>query len=287
MKKYLSQLRPAERRLVVGVGVVLFIVLNFVFIWPHFSDWSKLRGRLAEAQRKLKLYQEAKAQIPALEKQVKVFTSAGQTVAPEDQAIDLMRTIQSQAAASGLAIQNFSPSAMRTNDAFFLEQVQNITVTAPESNLVDFLYHLGASSAMVRVRDLALQPDQARQKLTANIKLVASYQKVAKPAAAPGKPGAAPAKSATPPTTPAAAAKPAASTAPVTSAKPTNAPAAPAIRPNLPPATLTNRPMAIPLGGRSFTNHPISIPPGRATNALVRPAVIPSAPQPASTNQAK
>ncbi len=45
MKKYFAQLRPLERRLVVGVAVVLFIVLNWVFIWPHFSDWSDLSSR--------------------------------------------------------------------------------------------------------------------------------------------------------------------------------------------------------------------------------------------------
>ena len=33
-------LRPLERRLVVGVTVVLVLVLNGAFIWPHFSDWA-------------------------------------------------------------------------------------------------------------------------------------------------------------------------------------------------------------------------------------------------------
>ena len=56
MKKYLAQLRPLERRLVVGVAVVLLIVLNWAFIWPHFADWSNLQGRLADANRKLKNY---------------------------------------------------------------------------------------------------------------------------------------------------------------------------------------------------------------------------------------
>ena len=42
MKKYFAQLRPLERRLVVGVAVVLLIVLNAAFIWPHFADWGKL-----------------------------------------------------------------------------------------------------------------------------------------------------------------------------------------------------------------------------------------------------
>jgi len=185
MKKYFEQLRPMERRLVVGVAVVLLVVLNAVFIWPHFSDWGKLRGRLDEAHRQLKLYQETAAQIPALQAQVKQFASEGEFVAPEDQAINLMRTIQAQAAASGFGINNYSRSMMRTNDAFFVEQVQNISVVAKEEQLVDFLYKLGSGSSMIRVRDLELQPDPPRQRLTANIRLVASYQK--NPAAAPAK----------------------------------------------------------------------------------------------------
>jgi Tfp pilus assembly protein PilO len=192
MKKYFAHLRPMERRLVVGVAVVLLIVLNAVFIWPHFKDWGDLHDRLDEAHRKLKLYQEATTQIPALQKQVNNFKSAGEFVAPEDQAINLMRTIQAQAAVSGFGIQNYSRSLMRTNDAFFVEQVQNINVTATEEQLVDFLYKLGSGASMIRVRDLELQPDPPRQRLIANIKLVASYQK--NPTAAPAKPSTAKAK---------------------------------------------------------------------------------------------
>ena len=59
MNKYFSQLRPLERRLVVAAAVVVFLVLNAVFIWPHYSDWGNLSGRLEEAKRKLKLYQTA------------------------------------------------------------------------------------------------------------------------------------------------------------------------------------------------------------------------------------
>ena len=70
MNKYLSQLRPMERRLVVGVAVVVLVVLNWVFIWPHFSDWGDYRHRLEGATLKLKNYRAAVAQIPALQKQV-------------------------------------------------------------------------------------------------------------------------------------------------------------------------------------------------------------------------
>ena len=184
MKKYLAQLRPLERRLVVGVAVVLFIVLNWAFIWPHFADWSNLQGRLSDANRKLKNYQAAVAQAPELQKQVKTFESEGEVVAPEDLAINFMQTIQTQAAACGFTPQNFSRGSTRTNDAFFVEQVQNITVLTTEEQLVDFLYKLGSGSSMIRVRDLTLQPDVPHQRLSADIRLVASYQKNPTPATA-------------------------------------------------------------------------------------------------------
>ena len=53
MNKFFAQLRPLERRLAVGVLVVFILVLNWVFIWPHFSDWSNLRHRIADARQKL------------------------------------------------------------------------------------------------------------------------------------------------------------------------------------------------------------------------------------------
>lgn len=190
MKKFFNQLRPAERRLVIGVGVVLFVVLNWVWVWPHFSDWGNYTRRHQDAQNRLKTYQTALAQKAELEAQMKTYASEGEFVAPEDQAVNFMRSVQSHASASGFGIQDFSRSMMRTNQ-FFVEQIQNITVTTTEEQLVDFLYKLGSDASMIRVRDLELQPDQPRQRLTARIKLVASYQKNPKPSAA--APAAAPA----------------------------------------------------------------------------------------------
>jgi Tfp pilus assembly protein PilO len=176
VKKFFAQLRPLERRLAVGVLVVLFLVLNFVFVWPHFGDLNKLRFRENDARQKLKLYQTAIAQSAAYETQVKNLENQGEFVAPEDQAINFMRTIQAQAAASGVGIANYSRSLTHTNE-FFTEQTQNINVIANDGQLVDFLYKLGSGASMVRVRDLELQPDGAHQHLDANIQLIASYQK--------------------------------------------------------------------------------------------------------------
>jgi Tfp pilus assembly protein PilO len=177
VKKFFAQLRPLERRLAVGVLVVFLLVLNGVFIWPHRSDWSNLRGRLDDARKKLVLYQTAILQTSNYEAQVKSFESQGESVAPEDQSINFLRTIQAQALASGVGMGSMSRPMTRTNDAFFVEQIQNINVTATDEQLVDFLYKLGSDVSMIRVRDLELQPDPPHQKLNANIRLVASYRR--------------------------------------------------------------------------------------------------------------
>lgn len=177
MKKYFAHLRPLERRLAVGVVVVLILVLNFVFIWPHFSDWNKLKARLKNARDTWASYQATIAQATNYQAQVKSLEGQGEFVALEDQAINFMRTIQAQAEASGVGRANYSRSIMHTNDAFFIEQVQNINVVATDQQLVDFLYKLGSGASMIRVRDLELQPDAPRLHLNANIRLVASYQK--------------------------------------------------------------------------------------------------------------
>jgi Tfp pilus assembly protein PilO len=177
MKKYFAQLRPLERRMAVGVLVIFIVVLNWVFIWPHFSDWGNLQRRGDDARRKLKLYQTAIAQTDAYQKQVNSLQSAGEFVALENQGVNMLRTIQSQSMQSGVGIVNTSRQITHTNDAFFVEQVQNINVLGDDKQLVDFLYKLGSGASMIRVRDLELQPDAAKQHLNANIQLVASYQK--------------------------------------------------------------------------------------------------------------
>src|SRR4051812_22830112 len=52
-KNFFEQLnlRPHERRVVIVVGVIVFVVLNAWFVWPHFSDATRAlntinKGRL-------------------------------------------------------------------------------------------------------------------------------------------------------------------------------------------------------------------------------------------------
>ena len=59
MISYLDRLnlRPFEKRLVVGVAAVFFVVLNAWFVFPHFSDLSQAKDRRADALKKLERWQ--------------------------------------------------------------------------------------------------------------------------------------------------------------------------------------------------------------------------------------
>ena len=44
------QLRAHERRLLVGGGVVLFLMLNLWFVWPHYGDLARVRAQIRAHQ---------------------------------------------------------------------------------------------------------------------------------------------------------------------------------------------------------------------------------------------
>jgi Tfp pilus assembly protein PilO len=178
MTSYLDRLnlRPFEKRLVVGVGAVFFVVLNAWFVFPHFSDLSEAKQRRAEALKKLETWQAEIDQARKYQAGINKFIQEGREVPMEDQQNQFARTIQNQQVQSGVGIQNFGRTTTKTNQ-FFLELTQLITVESGEAQLVDFLYNLGSGNSLIRVRDLALKPNAPRQALSGNVKLVASYQK--------------------------------------------------------------------------------------------------------------
>ena len=177
MKGYWENLRPFEKRVVVAAGVLLFIVLNFVFVFPHFSDLSDAQFRMAEAQRKLAKFESEIAQTNSYAAGLrKMEGEGGLDVPAEEQLFQFQNTINIQAGKSGVRF-NSNGKVNTTTNQFFLERSQSISVQGGEKQLVDFLYNLGSGNSMIRVRDLNLRPDPPRQQLVATVKLVASYQK--------------------------------------------------------------------------------------------------------------
>jgi Tfp pilus assembly protein PilO len=203
MNKLLSRLTSAERRFVVGVAVLFFVVINVFLVWPHYSDWGRAKQRINDARGKFDTYQRSTNQIPELEAQLKTLESEGRDVSREDQAIQFIGTVQNQAAQDGVQFLGNTGRQLRVTNQFFVELTQSINVEAGEKEMVNFLYNLGSGNSLIRVRDLSLRPNPAGQKLNASITLVASYQKT--PTIRP----------ATPPAMTPPAVKPAVATSPV------------------------------------------------------------------------
>jgi type II secretory pathway component PulM len=198
---YWSNLRPFEKRVVVGFGALFFVVLNFLFVFPHFSDLNAAHDRMAEAQRKLGRYQNEFAQTNLYNAGMREFEKEGSDVAVEEQSYQFANAIQAQAVQSGVHILSNGRINTQTNQ-FFIEKSQTISVQGGEQQLVDFLFNLGSGGSQIRVRDLGMRPDQPRQQLVANVKVVANYQK--KATARGAAPTSRPAAPATKPLTPAA-----------------------------------------------------------------------------------
>jgi hypothetical protein len=199
MTSYLDRLnlRPFEKRLVVGVGAVLFLVLNAWFVVPHFSDLGEAKKRRADALEKMKIWQVEIDQKAKYEAGISKLVKEGQEVQAEDQVNQFARTIQEQQARSGTGNGNLGRTTTRTNQ-FFLELTAPVTFQSGEAQLVDFLYSLGSGNSLIRVGDLTLRPDPPRQQLSGTVKLVASYQKTPpKKAATSAGPASANAKMAT------------------------------------------------------------------------------------------
>jgi Tfp pilus assembly protein PilO len=242
-----NQLRPLEKRLVVGIGAAVFIVLNAWFVVPHFSDWGKVQQRNADARKKLANYNATLARTNEIEREIRRIEGQGADVPMEDQATHFASTIQTEAIRAGVTLDN-SGKLQATTNQNFLELAQQYQVRGKEQQLVDFLFNLGEGNSSIRVRDLNLHPDQPHQMLMATIRLMGSYQ-----LRAPAR-GAASTRTTTAP-----------NPAPAKSA-----PATPTQKKSTPPATTTSQPRP---GGNPF-----------GAQQKAPPPTLPGAGKPGATN---
>ena len=177
MKKYWEQLTSQERRWLAGIGIVLFVVFNIFFVQPHFHDYARAQARMAKAQATLTMFRAELARVPQYNNSINRLKSDAADVPAEDQAFQFVSTYQQKANEAGVLIVNGGRSVLHTNNEFFVEQEVGIGVQAMEKPLVDFLYSLGSGNSLMRVKTLSLRPDQSHQQLSANLTIVASYQK--------------------------------------------------------------------------------------------------------------
>lgn len=185
-------LRPQEKRLLV-VGLALaVVVLSALWVWPRLGEWRKAREALDKSRKTLQSYEAEIARIPTYEARLAELEGQGSAVLQEEQALQLLRTVQLQAQQHNVTITSTRaglPGPTTSTNAFFDEQTVQIGVNTGEKELVQFLLALGSSGSLIRVRDMDLRPDPPRFRLNGTITLVASYQKKPKitrpPASAP------------------------------------------------------------------------------------------------------
>jgi hypothetical protein len=223
VNNFLNQLNltAQERRIVAIIFLVVIVVLNFLFVWPHFGEWSSINKQLSDMYRKIddqyRIIGDDRNTTNGWQKQVVALMrkerNEGSSVAERgavDPQVQLQNTILAQQRKTGVNVPNITPGAVKTNDAFFEEHSIQISVEGQEPQLINFLYNMGNDSAMIRVAKLDLRPfDANRYRLKGLVTLTANYQKKppsaageattgktaqgAKPAGAPGaKPAAAP-----------------------------------------------------------------------------------------------
>src|SRR5579862_5561021 len=58
MSNFIDQLSmtPQERRIVMAIVAVLFLVVNAMLVWPHFGDWGRIQKDLDQTYRTIETY---------------------------------------------------------------------------------------------------------------------------------------------------------------------------------------------------------------------------------------
>jgi hypothetical protein len=229
-------LRPQEKRILVVIAVVVFVVLNLVLVVPRFKDYGKIQEQLKAARLNIDkfnkfIYSDTNA--GGLKDQlIKLSKQPGGEVSSKE--IQLESTVTTEARANGIFVQtaqNVAPQFIGSSgqsDKFFARQSVRINVQATEDALVKFLYDIGNDPAMIRVWELQLNPvDKDRFKLTGFITLTADYQKAVVSNTAPVKPaGLVKPAGPAPKSAPAKTTAPTATPTPAKTTAPTSAPAA-------------------------------------------------------------
>jgi hypothetical protein len=178
-------LRPNELRLVVVVSFVIIAVLYALFIWPEFKEWNRLQEQKRENAKTWQMFQREITNTAKYQQELTVLKQKGRSVDSEAQALEMQRTVTSQAILTGVTINGYNPgrgpavTGGKTNAAyaFFEETTGTINFLAEENALVNFLYALSSGDSLIRVSSMTLNPDPTQMKLMGNMTLVASYPK--------------------------------------------------------------------------------------------------------------
>jgi hypothetical protein len=173
-------LRPNERRILVAIGFLIFVVLNWTFVRPLFGQWDKAQKELEAARKTQQAYQTEIAKAPTYKALEEELRREGNEVLSEQ--LQLQRIVVEQhAAAAGivpsiLPISAASATSSKASD-FFENQVLRLDFSTYSTNFVEWLVALATGNNAIRVEDMTLKPDTTGQKISGTIKFVASYKR--------------------------------------------------------------------------------------------------------------
>lgn len=178
-----------ERRIVVGAALVLFVVVNAMFVWPQFKDWSKVQIGILKAQKTLDDYQKEVDWLPKLQKKEEELKgTGGAQLASAEMALALLKIVTPKASAAGINVVSWNPgkSTSASTSEYFEEQTLRVGFqNTGDAELLKFMVSLGENNSTIRIRDLSVKPDPTQMKLMGELTMVASYQKAAPPGKQP------------------------------------------------------------------------------------------------------
>jgi Tfp pilus assembly protein PilO len=186
-------LRPQERRVLVIVGLIIFVVLNILFVQPLFGQLGVAENALEKSKRTLAKYEGEIAKAPNFERVEARLKKEGSEVLSEE--LQLQRIVNNEAMAAAVQVSRFTPVTRtqigRTNQ-FFEDQGLTIDFTSGGKELVDFLVGMASGNSMVHVHDMTLKTVAGGTRLGGTILFAASYQKKNAPSTRVVESGAAP-----------------------------------------------------------------------------------------------
>src|SRR5688572_29182643 len=94
-------LTPQERRLVAGVGLIVFVFLNIWLVRPHFGDWKTISRQRDQAELTLKRYQTEVNKTNQYQIRLHELEQMGERVLT-DQDLNLISNVVNQAQAHNL-----------------------------------------------------------------------------------------------------------------------------------------------------------------------------------------
>jgi Tfp pilus assembly protein PilO len=173
-------LRPQERRLVVIVGMAIFVVLNIWFVWPYFGKWSEVSNKMSRSQTTLKRYKDEIAKKSTYEAKEKELANIGELLVSE---LDLEKIARKQMSLTpGFTIttsdsRNRVSAAGSNTNRFFQEQMFTIQFNSGGKELVDFLVGIASENTLMRVREMTVRPDPSQTRLSGSMVLVGNLQR--------------------------------------------------------------------------------------------------------------